>query len=460
MPIPYIGDNTYGKLPINYYPSVDSEKGVILTPRPGLYKLATLDNQVMRAMKAGSNGYVYCICGSGLYKFHSISGTASRLGSIGTVSGPALLVETLFQIVAWDSSGWYTADLVGDTFKRATDVDYPIPSSIAFQDNAVIVSEADTFKMYVTDAVDASVITDLSYYATSESKPGPIVRVISNNQQVWVFKQRSAEIWYNAGQPGFPFTRIDGAFLEHGLLAFGSICELDVALAWLSDTGHAVRSTGGYLTKIFSTRKMEREWQTFSDISQAFSYGMVIDGNWLWLITFPLSNRTFVYNESIPDPSLAWSEWQTEGEAFAGCCYAYSNGKHLVGDYREGIIYELSPEYGYDNTAPINKQVQTQNYYKANKRITFGRLTVQFRTGIVPALGDGSEPQACLQTSSDGGETWGDERWVSLGKIGEYTRPVYWDRNGASQNRCFRITINDSFQFPITDWTQALSVGR
>ena len=56
---------------------------------------------------------------------------------------------------------------------------------------------------------------------------------------------------------------------------------------------------------------------------------------------------------------------------------------------------------------------------------------------------DGDGPQAMLQISDDTGITWGNEKWQSIGKLGQYDRRLRWQRLGRSRNRLYRITITD-----------------
>lgn len=57
------------------------------------------------------------------------------------------------------------------------------------------------------------------------------------------------------------------------------------------------------------------------------------------------------------------------------------------------------------------------------------------------------EPQVRMDRSRDGGRTFTDERWRSMGKIGEYNRRLIWRRNGrAHTTDMYRFTISDSVQ--------------
>lgn len=62
-------------------------------------------------------------------------------------------------------------------------------------------------------------------------------------------------------------------------------------------------------------------------------------------------------------------------------------------------------------------------------------------TGL--AYGQGVEPYVWLQKSDDGGRTFGNERWATLGRQGVYRTRVRWNRLGAARNRVFRISMSD-----------------
>ena len=64
-------------------------------------------------------------------------------------------------------------------------------------------------------------------------------------------------------------------------------------------------------------------------------------------------------------------------------------------------------------------------------------------TGVGIQLGQGSNPQAMMQYSDDGGHTWSSERWASLGKIGAYSTRVVWRNNGRTRQRVYRVTVSD-----------------
>jgi len=61
----------------------------------------------------------------------------------------------------------------------------------------------------------------------------------------------------------------------------------------------------------------------------------------------------------------------------------------------------------------------------------------------VTISGGMGDPQAVLEWSDDGGHTWSNEHWTSIGQIGEYKNRARWRRLGRSRERIYRVTISD-----------------
>ena len=62
------------------------------------------------------------------------------------------------------------------------------------------------------------------------------------------------------------------------------------------------------------------------------------------------------------------------------------------------------------------------------------------------------DPQVMLRWSDDGGHTWSNEHWASMGKIGEYGRRVFWRRLGMTmklRDRVYEISGTDPVKIAI-----------
>jgi hypothetical protein len=64
----------------------------------------------------------------------------------------------------------------------------------------------------------------------------------------------------------------------------------------------------------------------------------------------------------------------------------------------------------------------------------------------------GYDPQVMLRWSDDGGHTWSNEHWSSMGKIGEYYRRVFWRRLGMTlklRDRVYELSGTDPVKIAI-----------
>jgi hypothetical protein len=48
-----------------------------------------------------------------------------------------------------------------------------------------------------------------------------------------------------------------------------------------------------------------------------------------------------------------------------------------------------------------------------------------------------------LRWSNDGGSTWSNEHWRSIGQIGKYKNRVIWRRLGTARDRVFEVVFSD-----------------
>lgn len=62
----------------------------------------------------------------------------------------------------------------------------------------------------------------------------------------------------------------------------------------------------------------------------------------------------------------------------------------------------------------------------------------------ISTIGGGTDPQAMLRYSDDGGHVWSNERWMSIGQIGEYSHRVKWNRLGITRGRTYEVIVSDA----------------
>lgn len=65
-----------------------------------------------------------------------------------------------------------------------------------------------------------------------------------------------------------------------------------------------------------------------------------------------------------------------------------------------------------------------------------------------------------LRVSRDGGRTWGQERWTSLGAIGEYKKAVRFNRLGSGRVMVVELSVTDPIDVSITGAAFEIAPGR
>jgi hypothetical protein len=54
-----------------------------------------------------------------------------------------------------------------------------------------------------------------------------------------------------------------------------------------------------------------------------------------------------------------------------------------------------------------------------------------------------------LRWSNDGGSTWSNEHWVSVGQQGKYKNRAIWRRLGQARDRVFEVVVTDPVKMVI-----------
>ena len=115
-----------------------------------------------------------------------------------------------------------------------------------------------------------------------------------------------------------------------------------------------------------------------------------------------------------------------------------------------------------DAGAAIKRQVVTRHVRNQGNQFNISELFLDFETGVglsgtVPAAG--VNPQAMLRISRDGGHTFGNERWVPIGKLGEFYTRVVLRRLGSARDFVVQITVVDTVKFVLASGSAEIEGG-
>lgn len=443
---------------VNLFPEIIPEGGkepAFLNRAPGLkLKVAVGTGPIRGLWSYGGNMYV--VSGNKLYKVTS-NYVVTNLGTVSGTSGSVSMSDNGTQLFIACNGPSYIYNSQTNVFQQISDGDFPGASTVCYIDGYFVFNEPNSQKIWVTSLLNGTDVDPLDF-ASAEGSPDGVVGIIADHRELWVFGTNSVEVWSNTGNPDFPFSRIQGAFNELGCVAAYSIAKMDNGLFWLGQDARGqgiVYRANGYAGQRISTHAIEWQIQQYGNLSDTIGYTYQQDGHSFYVLIFPTANTTWVYDVS----TQAWHERAgfVNGEftRHRSNCQVFFNNEVLVGDYQNANVYAFDLNNFSDNN---NAQKWLRSWRALPtaqnnlKRTAQHSLQVDLETGVGLNLGQGSDPQVMLRWSDDGGHTWSNEHWVSIGKIGEFYRRAIWRRLGMTmklRDRVYELSGTDPVKIAI-----------
>ncbi len=456
-----VSSNLDASRSVNLYPEIsprDAKDVIALLGTPGTAPWAGFGSGVVRGTHV-FGGLLYVVIGGKLYSLTAAGVMSAPLGTLQTSSGRVLMADNGLaasgvggnQLMIIDGVAGYIYNISTAAFAAISGGGWPgNPIALAYIDGYFVVAPSGSMSAYASNLYDG---TTWNALATSPISAAPdLIKCIFNmEQQLWIIKEYTSEVWYDAGVPtsqGFPFQRSGAAVLDYGTPAPWSAARGGNSLFFLANERH---NDGGELVgvvqivgqggnpQVVSPPPINYRIGQLSTVVDAFGYCYSDGGHTFYVLTFPQGNATFVYDAS----TGLWHERSTwTGGAYAigrhvGNCYAYFAGMHLIGDWQSGNIYKMQAGIYTDNGQPI-VSVRTCQHVADKKdlqNIFIKRLHVDMETGV-----GGS---AALSWSDDGGHTWSNDYTASIGAVGQYKARAVWRRLGVSRDRIFRVAVSD-----------------
>jgi hypothetical protein len=478
---------------VNLFPEQTPENGLeigYLNRAPGLTKLVTIGSGPIRGLWAHqTNGSdAYCVSGTEFYKIYP-DYTYVKLGDVAG-TGPVTFADNGIQMFIAANPNGYIYNEVTNVFSQITDPDFTGAGTVTYLDGYFVYNEPDSQKIWITQLLDGTSVDPLDF-ASAEGSPDGVVAVNAIHRELWVFGTDTTEVWYDSGATDFPLTPIQGAFNETGCIAPYSVAKLDNSLFWLGNDPRGfgvVYRSNGYASQRVSTHAIEYAIQGYTDISDAVAYTYQQEGHAFYVISFPTGNATWVYDVA----TGAWHEraYLTNGEftRHRANCQCNFQSTTLVGDFENGNIYKFDLDVYADNGATqkwlrswralpsgqnnLKRTAQHSLQLEAETGVGLngidpldpleGLLATQLGEIIATATGDellvtvatveGANPRVMLRWADDGGHTWSNEHWTSMGRIGQYGYRTIWRRLGMTQklrDRVYEVSGTDPVKIAI-----------
>lgn len=474
---------------INWYPFLDKnvqlDMGKNSDGKPFLYPAAgsTLvfdsgGSSCRAAFAEGPEGWAII---DDIFYTVDIAGNFVSRGRLETSNGFCTIANNPYQVGVCDGYAGYVYDKDAKTFKVLNTANFPgaagfppQPTYMCFKDDFNIVTSDPYF--YVCDAGDITTWDPLLFTA-ADSTASRLKAVVGFGDNLYLFKDASLEVWMNntsapsstVGSQFFPFIRREGSTMHYGCQFPATIVKTSTALLFLASTTgggpcpiHAELSPytlrASQVTPMFN-EGIRDEIGRLSYINDAYAFTYNESGDEFYVLTFPTARKTYVLNLRTQLAYERSSIIDQQNQAWYPSCAMTINNTVYLGSRDTGAFYKLDKTTGMERGVPILRTRRTIPYSQENKYLSAYSLTVLFEAGAALPTGQGSNPQAMLRVSHDGGHTFDMEQWAAIGMEGEFQDLAIYRMLGMARKWCFELVVSDPIPWIVRGLEVDFSVG-
>jgi hypothetical protein len=225
--------------------------------------------------------------------------------------------------------------------------------------------------------------------STADTYPDNLQAIVNNHNEAWLIGEYSTEIWPADGSANpMPFSRM--AVIDYGTKAPYSIAKgANTIFGLFSERNgnsgelYGIGLVEGYGVKIVSPQAINTHLSKYSEVSDAWGYCYTDKGHEFYVLTFPTENATWVYDVTT---NLCHERSYYSGNPYKinrhiANAYVYAWGKHFIGSYIDGKVYEMSESYYDDDGVPI-ASVRIAPPIDDENNIFISKLQLDAETGV------------------------------------------------------------------------------
>lgn len=368
------------------------------------------------------------------------------------------------------TDSWYYTEsyiLGGTNYTREV---YALDSSggIVYKDGSNYEVETKTVSLTETDPSSGVSYLWLDRYSkpnftTAEYLADKITGMVICGDSLYAFGTKSIQIYGQTtsndaqGFSSIVFTSAGRNIRDIGSNSTDSIVTMNGNIFFLGANAQGNSSvwciSGGSPSRI-STNAIERELDGI-DVSNAYGCCYYKNGHQFYVLTIPAVDKTYVYD-------LATRQWHnrssyTDGKNSAWWVryIACANGDIIVCGRGVDIIAKLDKDkYDDYRGEPIVKVRTAPVIVSDYSPFIVNDIQLLWNTGTTKDYTNengAKNPAVMLEVSTDGGNTFGGERWAYGGTAGNYGhRTVWYGIGGVGTLFVFRFTISDRVNVVIT----------
>jgi hypothetical protein len=387
----------------NWYPERD-ESGTgkaqwVLNPTPGLALFCALGGSKTRG-QVSINGRTFAVVDANFFEI-SAAGVGSILNPIIPMSDDTFLCSfavSATQILIASAGLVYLFTLKTNLFQAIdpTKFDGNV-SQVHYVDGFFVAVMLNSQKFQFSGILDGAAWDALDFNVVSVL-PDNIVGSIADHRELVLMGGTKTTVYQNTGDALDPFQVVgSGSFIEQGTEARFSPARLDNSIFWLGgdDRGAGVAwKAQGYQPTRISNHAVENEWQSYPTRADAIGFAYQDQGHNFYQLYFPTADKTWRYDVENGMWCQVTSLLANRERAHLSQSHTYCFGKHLVGDWNSGNIYQMAiPQFNFatgqwnfadDVGAPIRRVRRAPYIHKNQGFIFFHRLQIDAESGLGP----------------------------------------------------------------------------
>ncbi len=378
-------------------------------------------------------GNLYRVMGTKLVEISS-NGTVTVLGDVGGPIDQLVTLDYSFDELAIASGGrLYYWD--GTTLTQVTDPDLGTVLDFVWVDGYFMTTDGE---FLVVTELSNPLAVDPFKYGSSEIDPDPVVALLKLRNEVYALNRNTIEVFDNVGGQVFPFARIDGAQIQKGVTGTFACCVFIERIAFLGSGRNEAPSIyvgAAATTEKISTQEIDILLLNYTEAQLALvKLEARNDKNHQHLYVH-LPDRTVIY-DAAASQALQTPVWFTLTTTLAGFAqYRARNlvwvyDKWMVGDPQSSSIGYLVQDIGSHWGQQVRWEFGTAISYNKGQGALMQQLELVSLTGSVTL---GTDPQISTSYSVDG-QTYSQDRFISVGTIGNRKKRLSWFQQGHMRN--------------------------
>jgi hypothetical protein len=434
---------------------------------PGLFLFSASDDGPARgSFWTGSR--FFSVIADTLYSV-AADGTKTALGSIDNDGFSVSIAASNIQLLIVGAGKAYCFTFATSALVEVTSLLAGTPVMGKYSDGYFIVMFSGNNKFQISAVLDGTTWPGIQVNAVSVF-PEDIVSIEVSHRELWIFGSQHAQPYMDTGSLEI-FDVIPGALIDTGCAATFSPCLVDNTIFWISEDQRGARQAwraNGYTPMRISTHAVETALSSYPDISGLVSYSYQDNGHLFWVLYIPGTDCSWAFDvaENLWSKRAEWSPQTATFGPHKSWNHAYAWGKHIVGDWGSGNLYEMklpfdsgggNYKFVTDDGALIVRKRRSPTLVSEMEWIYHKDFTADVAPGLGPQPplldGDGNPrpPQVMLRWSDDRGSTWSNTHVLDCGFAGEYTARAICRRLGRSRYRVYELTVSDPIPWVLVD---------